>query len=135
MKVDLSSWNSVWAMIKLRPELLALLALPCGAGFRIHQHYFCLIFSSVFSFDKLTMFWLNLSWSVSHWQAATWVFWTLLLICFLDIFYCFVLLFCFFLYLLLFLFTGADLSGYVYADNYFELFYNGQFIAVTLLVV
>ena len=93
--MDLSSWNSVWAIIKLRPELLALLALPCGAGFRIHQHYFCLIFSSVFSFDKLTMFGLNLSWSVSHRQAATSVFWTLLLICFVDIFYQSILLFCF----------------------------------------
>jgi len=25
--------------------------------------------------------------------------------------------------------AGGDLSGYVYADNYFELFYNGQLIA------
>ena len=30
--------------------------------------------------------------------------------------------------------TAWDLSGYVYADNYFELFYNGQLIAVTLAI-
>ena len=26
----------------------------------------------------------------------------------------------------------GDLSGYVYADNYFELFYNGQFVVVRM---
>ena len=36
--------------------------------------------------------------------------------------------------ILLIFFTGVDLSGYVYADNYFELFYNGQLIAVTLAI-